>query len=52
LDSLYAFLPFEKMYKPNLAVELVKIQCLVGRLLHDFVSGRAAHYDDEDGEKK
>jgi hypothetical protein len=41
LDSLCAFLHFAKMYKPNLAVELVEIQGLVGRFLHDCVSGRA-----------
>lgn len=54
-DALCAFLHFEKMYKLNLAVfQLVKIQDLVVRLLHECFSGSLipVDCDDEDWEQK
>jgi polyhydroxyalkanoate synthesis regulator phasin len=49
-DSLCAYLHFEKMYRLNLGIfQLVKIQDLVVRLLHEAFSGRliSVDYDDE-----
>jgi uncharacterized protein YozE (UPF0346 family) len=54
-NRLCAYLHFEKMYRLNLAVfELVKIQDLVVRLLHESFSGKliSVDYDNEDWEKK
>jgi hypothetical protein len=54
-DALCAYLHFEKMYKLNLAViDLMKIQDLVVRLLHECFSGKliVVDHDDEDWEKK
>lgn len=55
-DSLCAHLHFEKMYRLNLGVfQLVKIQDLIVRLLHESFSGKLItidDYEDEDWEKK
>lgn len=55
-DSLCAHLHFEKMYRLNLGVfQLVKIQDLIARLLHESFSGKLItidDYDDEDWEEK
>lgn len=54
-DSLCAHLHFEKMYRLNLAIfQLVKIQDLIVRLLHESFSGKlmTVDFDDEDWEKK
>lgn len=54
-DSLCAHLHFEKMYRLNLGVfQLVKIQDLIVRLLHESFSGKliTVDFDDEDWEKK
>lgn len=53
-DPLCAHLHFEKMYRLNLAVfQLVRIQDLVVRLLHESFSGRliSVDYDDEGWER-
>ncbi|SRR5260370_15015006 len=53
-DSLCAHLHFEKMYRLNLGVfQLVKIQDLIVRLLHESFSGKliTVDFDDEDWEK-
>jgi hypothetical protein len=50
-DSLCAYLHFEKMHNLNLAMfQIMKIQDLVVRLLHEEFSGRLIHVDyDEEG---
>jgi hypothetical protein len=53
-DSLCAYLHFEKMYRLDLAVfQIVKIQDLVVRLLHESFSGHliSVDYDEEGWEK-
>jgi len=54
LDSLCAYLHFEKMYRLDLAVfQIVKIQDLTVRLLHENFSGHliSVDYDEEGWEK-